>query len=244
VRRVALIVCVLVSGCGLAHERSDREACMGLSPPAHPLGAPMHHRAIAADCPSSRGAIASSPACDATSDPTCPEADCVTDADCVDGPNGRCSHLHRGPANIRLFCTYDACANDDGCTGGPCSCRDSAASAEANRCFDAGNCRVDADCGAGGYCSPSLIGFGFCECPTEDLCVDAGDGTGCFVSYDGGLPIAVRCVCGNTCAAPGFYCHTPCDECTNDTDCAGGSCLFDAREHRWACRLALCGSGP
>lgn len=76
------------------------------------------------------------------------------------------------------------------------------------------------------------------------MCVDAGNGTGCFVSYDGGPLMAVPCLCGNTCAAPGFYCHTPCDECASDSDCDGTRCLFDQREQRWACLIALCGSGP
>lgn len=247
-RVAALLVCSLVAtGCALAHERggTSTDACEGLSRPAHPLGVPAQHRPSGIPCPSARGAIASSPACDPASDPSCTMAACVTDADCTAGVNGRCSHLHRGPANIRLFCTYDECASDDACASGPCQCRPSGESSEANRCENAGNCRVDADCGPGGFCSPSLIGFGFCSCPTLDLCVDAGDGTGCFVSIDGGPPMAVPCVCGNTCAAPGYYCHTRCDACASDSDCeAGGHCLFDAREQRWACRVALCTSGP
>lgn len=172
-------------------------------------------------------------------------AACVLDTDCAEGVNGRCSHLHHGTAADRQYCSYDECASDTGCGGGICRCRTSADSDVANRCFDDGNCRTDADCGPGGFCSPSLVDAGFCACPTEDLCVDAGDGTGCFVSYDGGPPMAVHCLCGNTCAAPGWYCHTPCDECASDEDCTlGMRCLVDAREHRWACRVALCTSGP
>jgi hypothetical protein len=243
---LAVIVCLLVSGCALSHERagSGSASCVGLSAPSHALGPPAHHRAASVDCPADRGPIAATPACDVATDPTCPEADCVTDADCTAGTNGRCSHLHRGPASIRLFCTYDECARNDDCPSGACLCRESSESSAANECFDAGDCRLDSDCGPGGFCSPSLIGFGFCSCPTYDLCTDAGPETGCSVSIDGGPPMSVPCLCGNTCALPGFYCHTPCDECTNDSDCDHGFCLFDAREHRWACLIAACGSGP
>jgi hypothetical protein len=48
----------------------------------------------------------------------------------------------------------------------------------------AGNCRVDADCGAGGYCSPSSLTFTCGDglagyyCHTKaDLCIDDSDCT-------------------------------------------------------------------
>lgn len=238
---------LLGSGCARAHERpgASDDVCGGLSRPSHPLGAPTLHRPFPTACPAERGAIASDPACEVASDPSCAEAACVVDADCTAGPNGRCSHLHRGPASLRLFCTYDECARDDDCAEGACACRASASSSEANDCLSPSECRTDADCGANGFCSPSLVGMGFCACPTYDLCGDTGPHTGCTVSIDGGPPTDVPCLCGDTCAPPGFYCHTPCDECANDEDCTGrGFCLFDARERRFACRAAICTSGP
>lgn len=244
-----VLACALaaLSSCALAHERpaGSDDACSGLSRPTHPLGPPALHRPATTRCPDARGAIARTPACEVASDPSCAEAACVLDGDCTAGPNGRCSHLHRGPASIRLFCTYDECARDEDCAMGACACRASAESPEANRCLTASECRTDADCGEHGFCSPSLVGMDFCSCPTFDLCGDTGPHTGCTESIDGGPPTDVPCLCGNTCAPPGFYCHTPCDECTNDADCEGrGFCLFDAREHRFACRVAICGTGP
>jgi hypothetical protein len=73
--------------------------------------------------------------------------------------------------------------------GGPCECRPSAQDVAAptnsvsNVCKQ-GNCRTDADCGAGGYCSPSLgacgnyggvIGY-YCH-TKRDACVDDADCT-------------------------------------------------------------------
>ena len=94
---------------------------------------------------------------------------------------------------IGCTCTYDTCTTDADCTqsGGPCECRPAAqsngqgivapATSASNICL-IGNCRVDANCGAGGYCSPS---FGSCGnyagvvgyyCHTaKDKCVDDAD---------------------------------------------------------------------
>src|SRR6185503_2377382 len=52
---------------------------------------------------------------------------------------------------------YDGCFSDADCTsaGGPgvCACR--LEDTDANHCVG-GNCVIDADCGAGGWCSPSF----------------------------------------------------------------------------------------
>ncbi len=241
-----MLIFVLLAGCAIAHERGDAttDACMGLSRPSHPLGVPAQHRASSIACPIERGAILPTSPCDVASDPACAMNPCNTDAECTAGVNGRCSHLHHGPVDMYHFCTYDECQGDDGCMGGLCECRDDAMSAVANACLHTGNCRVDSDCGPGGFCSPNLVNAGFCACPTADMCVDAGNGTGCFESIDGGPWIAIGCICGNTCAAPGYYCHTPCDECASNSDCDSGSCVYDERESRWACRTVICTSGP
>jgi hypothetical protein len=92
-----------------------------------------------------------------------------------------------------------------------CDCRESpfhGAPAAANRCTQAGNCRVDADCGASGYCSPSysiacginmpIVGF-FCH-TVNDECIDDSEcqvspttGQG-FCAFD---PLAKRWVCSD-----------------------------------------------
>ena len=76
--------------------------------------------------------------------------DCKSDADCKAGKNGRCMALGGGRMAPQNRCTYDACFTDNEC--GPkqtCNCEH-----QGNYCLP-GNCRVDADCGNGGFCSPS-----------------------------------------------------------------------------------------
>jgi hypothetical protein len=116
---------------------------------------------------------------------------CLADSDCTAGSNGRCDSAFR---NIySCVCSYDTCTTDADCAqlGGPCQCRPEAQTAgqgiaapmttATNFCLG-GNCRVDADCGPGGYCSPS---FGSCGafggvvgyyCHTaHDKCIDDAD---------------------------------------------------------------------
>jgi hypothetical protein len=77
------------------------------------------------------------------------------------------------------YCSYDGCFTDAECGGKACTCRETPT--DANRCGD-GDCKVDADCGPGGYCSPSVafdkINFGIAGyyCHTaSDACVDDAD---------------------------------------------------------------------
>ena len=80
-------------------------------------------------------------------------AECERHADCDEGDNGRCdSFTHSGGTSY--FCTYDSCFSDDECGGGVCDCGENTAYGQ-NKCLDAGDCRVNADCGPGGWCSPS-----------------------------------------------------------------------------------------
>jgi hypothetical protein len=73
--------------------------------------------------------------------------------------------------------------HDTDCPGGQtCACHGSSyTDGHGNTCVK-GNCRVDADCGAGGYCSPSsltalcgdsLAGY-YCH-TAGDLCIDDSD---------------------------------------------------------------------
>ena len=111
------------------------------------------------------------------------------DADCTTGTNGRCNAS--GGGALTNYCSYDACFTDGECSlSTACRCRESAG--DANVCV-AGNCLVDADCGAGGYCSPSRdferinLGVGAFWCHTsadecvndEDCLVDAGPAARC-----------------------------------------------------------------
>ncbi|HSZ82865.1 MAG TPA: hypothetical protein VLA14_11315 [Polyangia bacterium] len=145
---------------------------------------PAKHRASAAACSTDRPAGVCAVAVAAgTSAPT---PACTKDSDCTAGSNGRCLELGRVAA---CSCSYDMCTTDADCaqTGGPCACRPDAqgvvapTTTSSNTCL-AGDCRVDADCGAGGYCSPSLGSCGnysgvtgyYCHTAT-DACVDDAD---------------------------------------------------------------------
>jgi hypothetical protein len=133
-------------------------------------------------------------ACDHTrpsNDPGAPEGGdtgvyynvkCHSHADCTDGANGRCL----GNGHDGWQCTYDLCFVDSDCpspkTGSPalCGCEEGFRS-DHNVCLS-GDCRLDADCGDGGYCSPSLgscgnfaktVGY-YCH-TKDDECVDDSD---------------------------------------------------------------------
>lgn len=107
-----------------------------------------------------------------------PGPQCRTDADCADaGANARCKEVSLNDC----ACTFDACAHDTDCPSGQtCSCRGLPYTASLGNMCVPSNCRVDADCWAAGYCSPSpssgcgpLTGF-YCHTPA-DLCIDDAD---------------------------------------------------------------------
>ena len=138
---------------------------------------------------------------------------CKMDSDCVDGTmgqNGRCV-----PSRFGATCTYDRCFDDSTCGGRVCLCRpdgETTASLRVNGCLSEGNCRTDADCGAGGACSPSFSTCGaytgvvayYCHTP-QDTCVDDTDCTGsdgggggpgyCMFSPQGGLWLCAYTQC-------------------------------------------------
>jgi len=78
-------------------------------------------------------------------------------------------------------CSYDTCAHDTDCaTGHLCACHGGAYTNGGNSSV-AGNCRIDSDCGAKGYCSPSRAvggcgGLGGYYCHTAmDACINDSD---------------------------------------------------------------------
>lgn len=154
-----------------------------------PWREPAQHRAAAVACRTDRQAGA----CTNTTTPAC-----TADSQCGDGGvNGRCTAVKSYP--YTCVCSYDACASDSECGEGPCDCR--ATDDVGNRCLQ-GNCKVDSDCGVGGYCSP-----------TSSI------------------------QCGPSFGVVGYYCHTRCDQCMDDADCAAGSsCRFDPTGGRWTCK--------
>jgi hypothetical protein len=98
----------------------------------------------------------------------------------------------------------------------------------ANSCVHGGECRIDADCGPGGYCSPSQVGV-LCVCPSPALCDPGPCGSG-------------SCACGDACGHA-YYCHTSRDACIDDSDCGPeATCNYDKLEKRWTC--AFCRPVP
>jgi hypothetical protein len=154
------------------------------------------------------------------------ETSCQHNSDCTEGENGRCVQTRFGCFSV---CSYDTCVSDADCGARQaCNCRESATDSAPNYCLAHGNCRIDADCGTNGYCSPSLIGA-LCACTSVDYCKTLGDDS-CV------------CSCGDSCGHD-YFCHTPADECTDDSDCPSGTgCDFDLAHQNWIC--ADCGPVP
>ncbi|MGK0360759.1 MAG: hypothetical protein ACI9U2_003073, partial [Bradymonadia bacterium] len=136
--------------------------------PEPPIRVPAKHRPAPIDCDDARGP-------GATPEEGGAPVDCLTDDDCPDGDNGRCT----GNGHDGWYCTYDRCFADADCDG-VCQCGGGFRS-DHNVCLG-GDCRVDADCGAAGFCSPS---FGDCGAYTgvnayychtsDDTCIDDAD---------------------------------------------------------------------
>ncbi len=146
------------------------------------LREPQKHRAVAEACPMDR------PVVNVQDDMG--EGSCSANEDCDEGDNGRCVNSRGGN-----MCSYDLCFEDSDCESmgaGVCDCRADNAF-EANVCRR-GDCRVDSDCGDGGYCSPSFGSCGYysgvvayyCHTP-QDECVDDADcdeNTGAYCAFD------------------------------------------------------------
>jgi hypothetical protein len=138
--------------------------------------APLNHRPDDSEC------TAPAPAGDCVGGN--PGTPCATDADCTQGAtmdagvDGRC--INDGPLP-GCHCTFDTCIVDTDCPMGDlCVCHGSAYTGGGGNTCMAGNCRVDSDCGANGYCSPSASGgcgsVGGYYCHTaSDSCVNDGD---------------------------------------------------------------------
>jgi len=135
---------------------------------------PLHHRPNDAPCSQPPPAAG----CGFTGGTCSKDTDCTSDA----GANGRCIE----PSTNICSCTYDACSGDGACaTGQTCACHGTPYTGSLGNTCMPGNCRVDSDCGAKGYCSPapstqcgagSATGLTGYYCHTAmDLCVDDSD---------------------------------------------------------------------
>jgi len=145
---------------------------------------PANHRTTAVACPEERGPGTVPAACIDSG------SYCVADPQCTMGNNGRCQYVYPLP-NCYLECSYDACFTDSDCPAPePCGCRASATDSAPNTCLAGSECRVDSDCGSGGYCSPSMGPYGgscgiayFCH-TAADTCLDDSDCDGGLCLYD------------------------------------------------------------
>lgn len=177
-----LAIPLALAGCSSSDTSSGNGTDAGVG--GSSSGVPKQHRASAEACAPSKG-----------SGTTCSgggAGECSSDADCKSGTNGHCAKQGGGAPLCQCF--YDTCTNDSECTnGGPCACEGNPYQFISNSCAQ-GNCKVDADCGAKGYCSPSestscsggLAGY-FChtaadECLDDEECADAGPAVVC--AYD------------------------------------------------------------
>jgi hypothetical protein len=191
---------------------------------------PLLHRPAGSTCPSERAPGALDCRCPGSDGGcSCVQGNCSQDSDCTAGVNGRC--LLANAPFLYVGCTYDTCFSDSDCSPQePCACRASASSTIENYCLVGSNCRVDTDCGPGGYCSPSQVSGG-CDCLSTALC---GPDVHCWA---GDTP--VPCVCGDSCGH-GYFCHTPQDTCLDDSDCTNwGTCNYDWLNTTWSCSYCL-----
>jgi hypothetical protein len=111
---------------------------------------------------------------------------------CANGLSDRCFAFGGGGNGGTNFCHCDECNGDQDC--GPkddCVCEGTPGqrAATGNVCVPA-NCHVDADCGAGGFCSPTWYSFNglwtvagyYCHTPF-DLCLNDSDCAPARCSY-------------------------------------------------------------
>jgi hypothetical protein len=201
--RVPFVLLVLaLAGCGGTAASPAADGGPGGGGAGAATKEPRAHRATATACPTDRDA--GMPITDG------PPGACTKDADCTAGANGRCLFN----ASLTPACSYDQCVKDGDCGGASvCACRSDSAYG-ANVCF-AGNCKVDLDCGARGWCSGSATSF------------------------------APSCLTDIAPGSIGFFCHTPADTCTNDEDCPASSsfaqkCIFDVAALHWVCVSQKC----
>jgi hypothetical protein len=117
---------------------------------------------------------------------------CLNDTWCTAGVNGRC---YQEECDCAPACTYDTCATDSDCAQGVCACGAPVPNEGRlpNVCVPS-NCYVDANCGDGGYCSPSphtgcgpwVIAGYYCHTP-QDECTNDDQCAGSLCTWAGNL---------------------------------------------------------
>ena len=187
------------------------------------LREPENHRAVAETCDTVREVP--EPSASVISG-----ISCTSDEDCAGYENGRCVSDTDGD----LHCEYDllGCRSHAECTEGENGRCEYRYYTRENVCtYD--ECFADEDCPAGIVCH--CRGDYGNACYTEGNCLTDAD---CGPGY---------CSPTRYCLQRGFdgyYCHTPQDECIDDSDCqtvdTNGVCAYDAAVGRWICRYDQC----
>jgi hypothetical protein len=132
------------------------------------------------------------------------------------------------------------CASSSDCTAGlDGSCNDVFGACSC--IYDA--CLTDDDCGPGTACTcdghrggaGSSGTFSPTACVASNCRLDSDCGPGGFCSP------SPNDLCGTV---GGFYCHTSHDECGDDSDCTGSTCVYSPEVGHWICSLGGgCGGG-
>jgi hypothetical protein len=159
-----------------------------------------------------------------SSDPFAPDsglAQCHSHAECTAGNNGRCG----GNGHDGWHCTYDECFEDSDCPSP-----------------DGGKGYALCQCTAGFRSDNNVCLGGDNLGPpphtTSPMCridADCGDGY-CSPTFG---------ACGNYSGVVSYYCHTPDDECIDDTDCGadaafGPYCAYAPAVGHWKCSNSQC----
>jgi hypothetical protein len=108
--------------------------------------------------------------------------------------------------------------------------------------FGQDECLVDGDCANGGVCScaPNTREYAG---SSRNICVPANCHIDAECGPGGSCSPTVSPSCGGFYGVQGYYCHTPADSCTVDSECRGsqqGNCTFAPQTGHWACSFGFC----
>jgi hypothetical protein len=100
-------------------------------------------------------------------------------------------------------------------------------------------CNSDQDCANGGVCSCGLT-KGFGGASQGNICIPANCRVDSDCGPNGYCSPTVNDGCGAFYGVQGYYCHTPQDQCHNDSDCGTGYCAYSTQGGMWVCATGLC----
>jgi hypothetical protein len=161
-----------------------------------------------------------------------------SDAQCTQtAPPGNCGCNGNCPSSSRpneWACSSDSGCGDAGVNGrcigdlGPAGCH-----------CTSDRCGADSDCSTGQTCachgSPYTYALGN-ECVPGNCRVDADCPRGGYCSPTPAMPCDMPG--WDYCQGVAYFCHTPNDQCTDESDCVqGGGCLYSPSDGFWKCHI-------